>query len=105
MKISRPDSDSTAGLGGSASVGPAETDSASKLPAEQAAASDQAQISTLSRYLASALDGSPAHVAKLSELGDAVSSGQYYVDAHAVSASIIQHRIEFGGAQYPPVTT
>ena len=80
-----------------ASVGPSKTDSASKQPVGQKAASDQVQLSSLGRYLAAALDGSAALVAKLSELQSAVSSGQYRVDAYAVSGSIIQHRIQFGG--------
>jgi len=58
----------------------------------------------VSRYLASALNGSPAQVAKVSELSAAVSSGSYQVDAHAVSGSIIQHSIDSGGASYRAVT-
>jgi hypothetical protein len=102
MKISLPDSKSTPGPDGSAGVGPAGA-GAKQQPA-QAAPNDRAQLSNLSSYLASALAGSPAHVAKLSELGTAVSSEQYKVDAYVVSGSIIQHGIEFGGAHYPAVT-
>jgi len=56
-------------------------------------------ILNLSRYLSSALSGSPAHVEKVSKLSAAVSRDQYFVDADVVSASLIQHRIEFGGAR------
>ena len=76
-----------------------------KQPVGPEAASDQVQLSNLSSYLASALDGSPAHVAKVGELGAAVSSGQYHVNADAVSGSIIQHSIEFGGASYLALST
>lgn len=66
---------------------------------------DQAQLSKLSSYLASAISGSPAHVAKLAELNTALSNGQYNVDAYAVSASIIQHSVEFGGSSYHGLST
>jgi anti-sigma28 factor (negative regulator of flagellin synthesis) len=79
--------------------------SPSKQSAEPAAPSDRAQLSNLSNYLASALSGSPAHVAKLSELGTAVSNGQYHVDAYTVSGSIIQHSIELGGSGYLGLST
>ncbi len=102
MKISLPHSKSTPGLDGPAGVGP--TGAGAKQPAAQETLSDQAQLSNLSSYLASALIGSPAHVAKLSKLGTAVSSEQYKVDAYVVSGSIIQHGIEFGGANYLAVT-
>jgi anti-sigma28 factor (negative regulator of flagellin synthesis) len=72
-------------------------------PAAPAPVSDRAQLSALSGILASALEASPAHVAKVSELGAAVSSGQYRVDASAVSGSIIEHilgqnGLAFGGS-------
>jgi anti-sigma28 factor (negative regulator of flagellin synthesis) len=60
--------------------------------------SEHAQLSILSAYLDSALAGSPANVAKVRELSATVSSGQYHVDAYAVSGSLIQHGIEFGDA-------
>jgi flagellar biosynthesis anti-sigma factor FlgM len=117
MNISRTDSKSTSGPNRWAGVGttvsaakqpvgqtasdPAASDSAASDPA----ASDKVQLSNLSGYLASALAGSPAHVAKVGELSAAVSSGKYQVDANAVSGSIIQHSIEFGGASYPAVNT
>ncbi len=43
------------------------------------------------------LSGSPAHVAKLSDLTSAVSRGQYHVAAAAVSAGIIQDRLAASG--------
>jgi hypothetical protein len=97
MKISRPDSKSTAELDPSAGVGPLGAGSVSKDPAGEAPLPDQVQLSGLSSYLASALNGSAAHVAQVTELTGTVSSGQYKVDAYAVSGSIIQHSIEFGG--------
>jgi flagellar biosynthesis anti-sigma factor FlgM len=100
MKISGTTSKSTSGLDRSAAVGPAGVAPGSKQSVGQTTASDQAQLSSLSRYLVSALSGSPEHVAKVNELGTAVSSGRYQVDAHAVSGSIIQYSIEFGGASY-----
>ena len=66
---------------------------------------DRAQLTNLSSYLASALSGSAAHVAKLAKLAAAVSSGQYRVDSYAVSGSIIQHAIEFGGSAYWALST
>lgn len=59
---------------------------------------DQTEISELSTYLATAMSGSAAHVAKVSALGEAVSSRDYRVDAGAVSEDIIQHSILFSGA-------
>jgi len=58
------------------------------------------QLSELKNYLESALSGPPAHVARLSDLETAVRSGSYQADAHAVSGSIIQHRMEFGSTAY-----
>jgi anti-sigma28 factor (negative regulator of flagellin synthesis) len=66
---------------------------------------DWSQLSNLSNYLASALSGSAAHVAKLAKLAAAVSGGQYSVDSYAVSGSIIQHTIEFGGSAYWALST
>lgn len=100
MKIPGPDSNSTSGLNASAGVGAAGAGSASKQAAGKATVSDQVQLSNLSSYLSSALSGSPAHIAKVSELSSAVSSGRYRVDAHSVSGSIIQHGIEFGGGSH-----
>ncbi|MGB6944008.1 MAG: flagellar biosynthesis anti-sigma factor FlgM [Bryobacteraceae bacterium] len=100
MKISGSNPKSTSGLGRSAAAGPAGPGTVPTQRAGQTQVSDRAQISSLGSYLASALNGSPAHVAKVNELGAAVSNGRYQVDAHAVSGSIIQHSIEFGGASY-----
>ena len=100
MKISRLDTKTTPGMNHLAGIDPSRAGSGSKPPAGQAAATDQVQLSSLSGYLASALAGSPSHVAKISELHGAVSNGQYQVDAYAVSGSLIQHSIEFGGASY-----
>jgi len=106
MKISQPDPKSTSALNPSSGlysgsnevtgVGPSKIASDSK-PARQESAPDHVQLSSLSSSLSSALDGSPARLAKVSELSTAVSSGQYQVDAYAVSGSIIQHSIQFGG--------
>jgi flagellar biosynthesis anti-sigma factor FlgM len=106
MKISGPGSNSPSGLDPSAGVSPAgQGAAASKQPIAPNAQSDQVQLSSLSAYLASALQGSPAHVAKVSELSSAVSTGQYHVDSYAVSGSIIEHGIEFGGAGYSALTS
>jgi flagellar biosynthesis anti-sigma factor FlgM len=99
MKISRSDPKTTAALNPSADVVPAGSAAPSK-PGQQAAASDRVQLSSLNGHLASALSGSPAHAAKLSELDAALSSGQYHMDAYAVSGSLIQHSIEFGATGY-----
>jgi|SRR5277367_4099262 len=105
MNISRPETKSASGLNPSKGVGASGAGSASTLAAGQGAASDQVQLSNLSGYLSSTLSGSPARLAKLSELGTAVSSGQYYVDSYAVSGSIIQHILEFGGASTRGLST
>jgi flagellar biosynthesis anti-sigma factor FlgM len=99
MNISGTDTRPTANVP-SADPKPSRAASAAKQPAGQGEASEQLQLSSLGSHLKSALEGSPAHVAKMSELDAAVSSGQYNVDAHAVSGSIIQHSIEFGGGTY-----
>jgi flagellar biosynthesis anti-sigma factor FlgM len=98
MKISRPDPESTPGPGESSGVVPAGANAASRQSAPSAP-SDRVQLSNLSGYLASALSGSPAHVAKINELNAAVSGGRYRVDANTLSGSIIQHTIEFGLGQ------
>lgn len=105
MNISRLGSKSTPNLQQPAGVSPAGSNGASQQPAPQNPASDQVQLTSMSRYLAAALNGSPAHVAKVSELSTAVSSGKYRVDANAVSGSLIQHAIEFGGGQPLAVTS
>lgn len=64
------------------------------------APTDRTQLANLSSYLTSALSGSAAHVAKLANLAAAVSSGQYQIDSYAVSGSIIEHGIQFGGSAY-----
>jgi anti-sigma28 factor (negative regulator of flagellin synthesis) len=66
--------------------------------AAQTQVADQTEISNLSTYLAAAMSGSPAHVAKLGSLGEAVSNSEYSVDAGAVSEDIIQHSILFSAA-------
>ena len=100
MKISRTDSNPTTELNPSKGVASAGAASDSKPQAALSAASDRVQLSNLSRYLASALLGSPARVAKMSELTAAISSGDYQVDAFAVSGSLIQHSIDFGHSGY-----
>src|SRR5271156_3696167 len=50
---------------------------------------DQYQLSSLSAFLS----GSQSHIAKLSELISAVSSGKYQVNARAVSAGIIRESL------------
>ncbi len=102
MKISRPNADSNS-LWNSIAVG---TAASSQLPQPVSSTpTDRAQLSNLSSYLASALSGSLAHVAKLAKLAAAVSSGQYQVDSYAVSGSIIQHAIEFGGSAFWVLST
>ncbi len=100
MKINPPNSKALSGSDPTAGVGAAAGGSASKQLLPPKAASDQVQLSNMSSYLAAALMGSPAQVAKVSQLSAAVSSGQYQVDAFAVSGSIIQHSIELGGSSY-----
>jgi hypothetical protein len=66
----------------------------------QSAVADQIQLSDLSASLASTRSESPAHLAKLSSLAAVVSSSRYVVDPYLVSASIIQHTLQFGEAAY-----
>ena len=66
----------------------------------QSAVADQIQLSDLSASLASTRGESPAHLAKLSSLASVVSSSRYIVDPYLVSASIIQHTLQFGSANY-----
>ncbi len=70
--------------------------------ARQPAAADHIQLSNLSAYLAAAQSDSTAHLAKLSSLAGAVSSGGYQVEPGLVSASLIQHSLGLGGAGYAP---
>jgi flagellar biosynthesis anti-sigma factor FlgM len=103
MKISRSNPQSSPVLNSPAAAGSAASNQLP--PAATSAPTDRAQLSNLSSYLAAALSGSAAHVAKLAKLAAAVSSGQYQVDPQAVSGSIIQHSIEFGGSAYWALST
>ena len=97
MKVTQTNNKPIAGLARafSTAAGRSAKSTAGSTAAE---ASDQLQISNLSTYLAAAMSGSPAHVAKLSVLGTAVASGQYKVDSSVVSEGLIQHSVLFSGA-------
>jgi hypothetical protein len=99
MKISQTSPKATSGVNSPAGVGPPGA-AASQLPVKPAPPPDQVQISSLASYLFAAVNGSPAHVAKLAELSADVSLGRYQPDTFAVSGSIIQHSIEFGAGSY-----
>lgn len=98
MKISDPNGTPLAGLGVSKGI----TAGAGRQPGKsaRAAVADQIQLSDLSASLAATQSESPPHLAKLSSLAAVVSSSRYVVDANLVSASIIQHTLQFGGATY-----
>jgi anti-sigma28 factor (negative regulator of flagellin synthesis) len=98
MKISRTDAKSTAGI--DPASGTRTSADASDTGPDQASTQDQIALSNLSSYLASAYSGSPEHLARVAQLGAAVSNRQYQVDSFAVSGSIIQHSIEFGQAAF-----
>ncbi|HEX5227575.1 MAG TPA: flagellar biosynthesis anti-sigma factor FlgM [Bryobacteraceae bacterium] len=101
MKISRSDSNhNTAKIQPASAVGPGSVAPAPTPNPPSGAPTDQVELSALSKYLAAALSGSPEHAAKLAGLTSAISTGTYLVDAFKVSASIIQHSIEFGGSAY-----
>jgi anti-sigma28 factor (negative regulator of flagellin synthesis) len=63
---------------------------ASRSPGMKPLANDQAQLTNLSAYLASAQSNSPARLERLTHLSAAVSNGQYHVDAGVVSNRIIE---------------
>lgn len=105
MKIPRPNSISSTAPQGLSAVGASGSGSSAKQPEAQIAVSDRAQLSSLSSYLASALNGTPSQAAKVNQLSADVSRGRYQVDAHTVSGSIIQHSIEFGGTSYLGLNT
>lgn len=106
MKISGSNSNpNSAEVQGATATGTgAPTAASTALPAP-GTPTDRVQLMALSSYLAAALSGSPAHAAKLAGLASEVSNGQYHVDASAVSGSIIQHRVEFGGSAYGGLNT
>jgi anti-sigma28 factor (negative regulator of flagellin synthesis) len=103
MRVSRPNPEPNPVSNSTAALRPA----AANQVAEPVSSTptDRAQLTNLSSYLASALSGSAAHVAKLAKLAAAVSSGQYQVDSQAVSGSIVQHAIEFGRSAYWALST
>jgi hypothetical protein len=103
MKISRPNPESNSVWDSTAAAGPAASNP-SPIPASSTP-TDRAQLSNLSSCLAAALSGSAAHVGKLTKLGAEVSSEQYQVDSYAVSGSIIEHSIQFGGSAYRALST
>lgn len=103
MNISRPNGESNRVWN---STAPVQSAALNPLPKPVSSTpTDRAQLSNLSIYLTSALSGSGAQVAKLAKFAGAVSSGQYQVDSDAVSGSIIQHTIEFGGSAYWALST
>jgi hypothetical protein len=65
-------------------------------PAKGSPSSDQAQLSTLSTYLASVQSDSPARLGRLSDLAGVVSSGGYQVAANLVSGRIIEDSLQSG---------
>jgi hypothetical protein len=65
--------------------------------AVQAEVVEQTQLINLNAMVTSAVEGSPAHLAKLSSLVKAISEGTYGVDAGILSAGIIDHTILFSG--------
>ena len=95
MKISDPNGTPLGGLDVSKGVTAAR---GSRQPGKstQSAVADQIQLSDLSASLASTQGESAVHLAKLSSLAAAVSSSRYAVDPNLVSASIIQHTLQFG---------
>jgi hypothetical protein len=98
MKVSDPNGTPLAGLDVSKGI----TAGAGRRSGKSARSTvaDQIQLSDLSASLASTQSESPLHLAKLSALAAVVSSSGYAVDANLVSASIIQHTLQFGGAAY-----
>jgi len=105
MKIPRPNSSSSPAPQAPYAAGASGSGSSAKQSEAQIAVSDQAQLSSLSSYLVSAGNGSPSQVEKVNQLSADVLRGRYQVDAYAVSASIIQHSIEFGGTSYLGLST
>jgi hypothetical protein len=95
MKVTQTNNKSIAGLDRALIAAPGRPGNLTA--GSPAAESDQLQISNLSTYLAAAMSGSPAHAAKLSVLGTAVSTGQYNVDPSLVSEGLVQHSLLFGG--------
>ena len=95
MKISDPNGTPLGGLDGSSGI---RTAGLGRQPGKstRSAVADQIQLSGLSASLASTQSESPEHLAKLSSLAAVVSSSRYVVDANSVSASIIQHTLQFG---------
>src|SRR5579864_7032178 len=98
MKISDSSGTRLAGLDVSEGI----TAGAGRQPGKstRSTVADQIQLSDLSASLASTQSESPPHLARLSSLAAVVSSKGYVVDANLVSASIIQHTLQFGGASY-----
>jgi flagellar biosynthesis anti-sigma factor FlgM len=54
---------------------------------------DQLQLSKLSSYLSTRQSSSPQRTSTLAELGAAVSTGRYHVDAHQVSQKLIEEHL------------
>jgi hypothetical protein len=101
MKISDPKGAPSSEFNALQRVTPAGAEGLPAIPAGPSLRTDQIQLSSLSAYLNSARSDSPVRLTKLSSLAGAVSSGSYSVDVNLVSASIIEHGLEFGGANYP----
>ena len=95
MKISDPNGTPLRGLEVSKGV-TAEGGGRQSGKSTQSALTDQIQLSDLSASLAFTRGESPQHLAKLSSLAAVVSGSRYVVDPYLVSASIIQHTLQFG---------
>jgi hypothetical protein len=100
MRISDPNARPFAGIGPSSGAGSVSESGPRSSDAGISVAADQVGLSRLTSQLAADPSLAPALVAKLSNLGAAVSSGRYQVDAKVVSASIIQHSLQSGGGSY-----
>jgi len=100
MRISDPSSSAISSTGRAGGIGPVVDGKRLRGPSGQPFSSDEVQLSHLSANLTAAQSDSPAWTGKLSHLTAAVAGGSYHVDAHEVSASIINDSLRIGALSH-----
>ena len=88
MKVNDPNGTGIGGLAPSQDLGTTRPSSFARGGRFQR--SDQVQLSNLSSALYATQTDSPEHTAKLAQLSAVVSTGNYQIDGHALSGSIIR---------------
>jgi flagellar biosynthesis anti-sigma factor FlgM len=93
MKINDRITNSTSPSGKPAGIAPSGQNGRAKSTGLRSDSSDQLQLSSLSSQLSNLQSGSSHGTLQVAQLTSAVASGQYQVDAAAVSYGLIQEHL------------